>query len=96
VIPQLLFAGTIVPLAQMPEPAHSISYAIFSQWSLASVGDAVDMNARIAADPTFSEANPYGESFFDVALSTGLLIQAGFAALFLAGVVFLLRRRMRR
>jgi hypothetical protein len=96
VIPQLLFAGTIVPLAQMPEPAHSISYAIFSQWSLASIGDAVDMNARIAADPAFSQANPYGDAFFDVSLSTGLLIQAGFALLFLAGVVVLLRRRMRR
>ena len=61
VIPQLLFAGTIVPLAQMPEPAQSISYAIFSQWALASIGDAVDMNERIAADPAFSQANPYGE-----------------------------------
>jgi hypothetical protein len=80
----------------MPEPAHSISYAIFSQWSLASVGEAVDMNARIAADPAFSQANPFGQGFFDVAASTGVLIQAGFAALFLAGVVILLRRRMRR
>jgi ABC transport system ATP-binding/permease protein len=96
VIPQLLFAGTIVPLAQMPEPAHSMSYAIFSQWSLASIGEAVGMNGRIAADPAFSQASPYGNSFFDVTLSTGLLIQAGFALLFLAGVVVLLRRRMRR
>ncbi|MBD0282628.1 MAG: FHA domain-containing protein [Thermoleophilaceae bacterium] len=96
VIPQLLFAGTIVPLAQMPEPAHSISYAIFSQWGLASVGDVVDMNDRIAADPAFSRANPYGEAFFDVAFGAGLWIQAGFAALFLVGVVFLLRARTRR
>jgi ABC-type multidrug transport system ATPase subunit len=96
VIPQLLFAGTIVPLEQMPEPAHSFSTAIFSQWGLATIGESVDMNARIAADPAFSQANPYGTGFFDVTLATGLLVQVAFAALFLAGVVILLRRRMRR
>ncbi len=96
VIPQLLFAGTIVPLAQMPEPAHSLSNAIFSQWSLASIGETVDMNARIAGDPAFSQANPYGDSFFDVPLATGLLIQVGFIALFLTAVVILLRKRMPR
>ena len=96
VIPQLLFGGTIVPLAQMPEPAHSISYAIFSQWGLASVGDVVGMDDRIAANPAFSQANPYGEAFFDVAFGTGLLIQAGFAALLLVGVVLPLRARTSR
>ncbi len=96
VIPQLLFAGTIVPLAQMPEPAHTIANAIFAQWSLAGIGDAVDMNARIAADPAFSAANPYGTSFFDLALGPALLIQLGFAVLFLVGVIALLRRKTRR
>jgi pSer/pThr/pTyr-binding forkhead associated (FHA) protein len=75
---------------------HSISYAIFSQWGLASVGDVVGMDDRIAANPAFSQANPYGEAFFDVAFGTGLLIQAGFAALLLVGVVLPLRARTSR
>jgi ABC-type multidrug transport system ATPase subunit/ABC-type multidrug transport system permease subunit len=93
VIPQLLFAGTIVPVARMAEPAHTLANAIFARWSLASVGHAIDMNARIAADPTFRGVSQYGKDFFDVAVRTGLLIEAGFMVAFLAGVALLLRRR---
>ena len=51
VIPQLLFAGAIVPVEGMAEPAQTISYGIFAQWWLAASGTAVDMNARIAESP---------------------------------------------
>jgi ABC-type multidrug transport system ATPase subunit len=96
VIPQLLFAGTIVTVERMAEPAQTLSGAIFSQWSLAAVGAAVDMNARIAADRVFAAASGYGPDFFDVSLGLGLAIQAGFMAAFVAALAVLLRRRMRR
>jgi ABC-type multidrug transport system ATPase subunit len=96
VIPQLLFAGTIVAVERMAEPAQTLSNAIFSQWSLAAVGQTIDMNTRIATDQAFAAASGYGTGFFDVGLALGLAIQAGFMAAFVAGLAVLLRRRMRR
>ena len=96
VIPQLLFAGTIVTVERMAEPAQTLSHAAFSQWSLAAIGEAIDMNARIAANPAFAAGSGYGQDFFDVGLGLGLAIQAGFLAAFVAALAVLLRRRLRR
>ena len=93
IIPQLLFAGTIVPPARLLEPAHSLVNAVFSQWSLASAGTAIDMNARMAASPEFARFNRYGTSFFDVPLGQAMVVLAGFGAVFLLALVLLLRRR---
>ena len=95
VIPQLLFAGSIVPLARMAEPARTLAEAIFAQWSLAGIGTAVDMNARLAADPEFAQVNRFGSDFFDLAAGPGFAIQAGFAILFIAATVTLLRRSLK-
>lgn len=94
-IPQLLFAGAVVPLARMAEPAHTIAYAIFDQWSLAALGTAVNMNARMAENAEFARVNRFGTQFFDVPFRAGILVQLGFLALFMAGVVLLLRRSAR-
>ncbi len=92
IIPQLLFAGSIVPLARMAEPAHTLAYAIASQWSLAALGTEEHMNARLAADPEFSRVNRFGTHFFDVAFSTGVLVQLAFFAVCLGGAALLLLR----
>jgi ABC-type multidrug transport system ATPase subunit/pSer/pThr/pTyr-binding forkhead associated (FHA) protein len=93
VIPQLLFAGTIVPVARMAEPAHSFAALVFSRWSLASIGSVVHMNARMARDLEFARINPFGTHFFTVAWTSGLLIQAAFLAIFLAAAIVVLRSR---
>ena len=95
VIPQLLFAGSIVPLARMAEPARTLADAIFAQWSLAGVGTAVDMNARLAGDPEFAQVNRFGGDFFDLAAGPALAIQGGFAILFIAATALLLRRSLK-
>jgi ABC transport system ATP-binding/permease protein len=95
VIPQLLFAGTIVPVARMAEPAHTLAALVFSRWSLASIGTSLHMNARMGENAEFARVNRFGMDFFDVSFPTGLLIQAAFLAAFLAGVVVFLRRRGR-
>jgi ABC transport system ATP-binding/permease protein len=95
VIPQLLFAGAIVPVARMAEPAYSIADIVFARWSLAGIGTSVDLNARMAEDPEFARINRFGTHFFDVGFSAGLLIQTGFLTVFLVGVAVLLRRRVR-
>ena len=94
-IPQILFAGTIVTVARMAQPAKTISYVITSQWSLAGLGTQLGMNGRIATDPQFARVNPFGTQFFDVPLAWSLLVQAGFFAAFIAIVSVLLHRRLR-
>jgi ABC transport system ATP-binding/permease protein len=96
VIPQLLFAGTIVTVERMAEPAQTLSQAAFSQWALAAIGDAIDMNAHIAAHPAFAAGSGYGPDFFDVGLALGLAIQIGFLAAFVGALAVLLGRRLRR
>jgi ABC-type multidrug transport system ATPase subunit len=94
-IPQLLFAGTIVPLARMAQPAKTIAYVIFEQWALAGLGTVIGMNDRIAHDPEFARVNRYGTHFFDVPLVPALLVQAAFFAVFMLVVVVMLARRRR-
>jgi hypothetical protein len=95
VIPQLLFAGSIVPLARMAEPARTLADVIFGQWALAGIGTALDMNARLASDPEFARVNRFGTDFFDLGAGSAFAVQGAFAALFLLGMALLLRRRLR-
>jgi ABC-type multidrug transport system ATPase subunit/ABC-type multidrug transport system permease subunit len=94
-IPQLLFAGTIVPLARMAQPARSIAEIIATQWSLAGLGTVLGMNGRMARDPEFARYNRYGTHFFDVPLVPALLIQLAFFAVLMTLVVVMLKRRQR-
>lgn len=95
-IPQLLFAGAIVPVDRMGEPAQTISAAIFAQWSFAAVGTSVDMQERIASDPTGSGAVRFGRDFFDVPFATGSLLLLAFLAAFLLCVTGVLLHSLRR
>jgi ABC-type multidrug transport system ATPase subunit len=95
-IPQLLFAGAIISVAQMVEPIKTFSGVMFAQWSFAGIGTAVDMNGRIAEDPHTAGSDRFGPDFFDVQEPAAFLILLGFTALFLAGTFALLRTRARR
>jgi ABC-type multidrug transport system ATPase subunit len=96
VIPQLLFAGAIVPMHQMGPVVKVIPNVVFSQWSFAGVGTATDMNGRIAESSGFSQVNPYGEHFFDVPFGTMLVVLAIFLVAFVACTMLLLGRKVRR
>ncbi len=92
-IPQLLFAGAIVPVAAMSAPVASLSSLAFAQWSFSGVGIALGMQSRIAADKGFASASRYGTAFFghSVGLSVGLLCL--FAVAFLVSAWLVLRAR---
>ncbi len=92
-IPQLLFAGALVPVERMSEPVSALSAAFFDRWSLSGLGNAVDMNGRIAADPRFAEVSGYGTAFFDVPASAASLVLVAFLVAFMAGAALLLARR---
>ena len=63
-LPQLLFAGAVVTTKDMGGPIQMLSHLVAAQWGFARVGNAVDMNARIADDPGFTHANHYSSAFF--------------------------------
>jgi ABC transport system ATP-binding/permease protein len=94
-IPQLLFAGSLVPVETMREPVQTLSALVFSRWSFAGTGSAIDANARIAEDPPFAQVSNFGPDFFDLPLETALLVLAAFLIGFLALTAFLLRRSLR-
>jgi ABC transport system ATP-binding/permease protein len=95
VIPQLLFAGSIVPLEDMAEPARTLADVVFARWGLAGVGAAIDMNERLTATPQLAEINRFGSDFFSLATGSAFAILAGFGILFLAATALLLRRGLR-
>jgi len=95
-IPQLLFAGSIVSVAQMAQPVKAVSYVVFSRWAFAGTGSAIDLNGRIAGDRSFSRANKYGLDFFALPTWHAALILTGFLVAFLAVLAGVLTRRLRR
>ena len=95
-IPQLLFAGSLVPVHNMREPIRTLSSLVFSRWSFADIGSLADLNARFAASPKFAPLNKFGHSFFELPFLRGVGILAAFLLALFAGVALLLRRQLRR
>jgi len=91
-IVQLLFGGAIVTVEAMGSVMAWISTALFARWSFAGTGTAIDMNQRIADDPTFRDISQYGDSFFDLPLPLTYGILGGFTAVFMIATLFFLRR----
>jgi len=92
-IPQLLFTGALVPVAQMGEPVASISAAAYGQPAFAGLGAAIDLNARIGDNPAFARLDEFGTSFFAVAPVDVVVSLGGFLLAFLLLTLVLLPRR---
>jgi ABC-type multidrug transport system ATPase subunit/ABC-type multidrug transport system permease subunit len=78
-VPQLLFGGAIVPLAEMTGAMQAVAALVPARWSFDAAGHAVDMQARIAEDPVFVKASHYGDGFFSTPLPLYVLICGAFA-----------------
>jgi ABC-type multidrug transport system ATPase subunit len=91
-IPQLLFAGAIVPLHKMHSLISGLAGFMTSRWSLASVGTTLDLNARFASRPGLAGITGYGTSFFSVSQALAHLILLGFLVTFTVALLLVLRR----
>jgi len=87
-IPQLFFAGAIIPVSKMSAPIEAISQVVFAKWSFATSGSAIGMDERIR---TFPEGFRYA-GFFDLQVLAGVLVLVAFVAAFLVLAWLLLRR----
>ena len=95
-IPQLLFGGAIVAVADMGKVIAAFSNVIYSRWAFADVGSAIDMRERIEALPPDQAASvAYEPDFFNVTILPGLAILAGFTIVVL-GITYVVLRAYRR
>ena len=91
-IPELLFAGGIKPIHQLPSAVKVIAGTIFARWSYAGLGNAVHFNTRFAKDPNGAiQFTNNGHTFFQLTPATTAGILALFLAVFSAGVLVSLR-----
>ena len=82
-IPQLLFGGAIVAVAEMSGAMQQLSKLVFSRWSFADIGAAIDMGGRIR-DSTAEIPSRYPPEFFELPLWRGIGILVIFLFAFLA------------
>ena len=82
-IPQLLFGGAIVAVAEMSGAMQQLSKLVFSRWSFAEIGAAIDMGGRIR-DSTAEIPSRYPPEFFELPLWRGIGILVIFLFGFLA------------
>lgn len=90
--PQVLFAGAVVPLADMAGAGKIMSYALASRWGFESAGRSLDVGQLIGNE---AAAAGYGPAF-DGTVVAGWAVLAVITTLMVAGTVAILDRRSRR
>ncbi len=93
VLPQILYAGSLVPIDRMSDIMGAFANVIFGRWSLATMGTSLDMNERFAESAEFANGSRFGPDFFAVSQVKGALILVFFLVVFLVATVLLLRRQ---
>jgi hypothetical protein len=94
--PQVLFVGAFLPVPVMADVGRWMSYAMSNRWAFEALGHTAGLpdlwrgGASPLGPPLLAS---YGSSF-DHPLWTNWLLLAGFAVLFAAGAVLVLRRKV--
>jgi ABC transport system ATP-binding/permease protein len=87
--PQVLFAGAIVPVADMATPGRAISAAMANRHAFEALGRGLDLDQYRSVVPSMAA---YRNTFAGD-LTSSWLVLAGFTALFLLATVVVLRWR---
>ena len=91
-MPQLLLAGGLIPLAQMPGFVAAISNLIYARWSYGGLGSAARIGARLATSDSSSILG-FDNRFFALTPATAAGILLAFIVVELLLAVLLLMRR---
>ncbi|MGH8793771.1 MAG: ABC transporter permease, partial [Stackebrandtia sp.] len=93
--PQVLFVGAFLPVPVMADVGRWFSYAMSNRWAFEALGHTTGLPAlwRDGASPLGPPLLASYEDSFDHPLWTHWLLLAGFAALFAAAALFVLRRK---
>jgi ABC-type multidrug transport system ATPase subunit/ABC-type multidrug transport system permease subunit len=82
-LPQLIFAGAIIPLGRMPGVANAFAQLTYARWAYAGMGSAIDLDQRLAAKPSASDALGFSRSCFTISPATGAAALACFLVILL-------------
>ncbi len=86
-MPQLLFAGALIPLAQMPSAVAGLANLTYARWSYAGLGSAAQIGDRLAAN---ASVLGFSNGFFSLAPATATAILIAFTLVELVVAVFFL------
>jgi len=86
-IPQLVFAGALVPYDRMLDPAKVLSQLMISKWALQFTGSLTDLSERFTAQFPASFAQPYAHQFDSNAWLPGAVLAVFFIATLAATVI---------
>ena len=91
-IPQLMFAGALVPVNKMLEPAKVLAQLMIDKWSLELAGGITQLAPRFEAQYPTAFGAPYA-SAFDSASWVQWCVLAGFVVAMLGGTLFAQKRK---
>ena len=91
-MPQLLLAGGLIPLAQMPGFVAAIANIVYARWSYAGLGSAARIGARLASSDNSSILG-FDSGFFSLRIGSAAGILIAFTVVELLIAVLLLMRR---
>jgi ABC-type multidrug transport system ATPase subunit len=91
-MPQLLLAGGLIPLAQMPAIVAAVANFVYARWSYAGLGSAARIGPRLTASGSSSVLG-YDNGFFAIRPASAAGILAAFIFVELLLAVLLLMRR---
>ena len=92
-MPQLLLAGGLIPLAQMPRFASVIANVIYARWAYAGMASAAHIGSRLS-QYDFASALGFDTRFFSLSPGAAAVILIAFTLAGLLAAVFLLIRRV--
>ncbi|PTL59979.1 ABC transporter permease [Paraconexibacter algicola] len=92
-IPQLVFAGAVIPLERMPGLANGLAQAVYARWAYAGLGSTIDLDGRISSTPGAVEALGFGRTFFRVEAGASAAALLCFLIILLMAAGFLLQWR---
>jgi ABC-type multidrug transport system ATPase subunit len=87
--PQVLFAGAVVPVADMAAPGRWLSLGLANRYSFEALGHALGLDQFTGTLPAM---RAYGDTFAGT-VAYRWLVLAGFAGVFALATVWVLRRR---
>jgi ABC transport system ATP-binding/permease protein len=89
-IPQLLFAGALIPIERMPEALQLLSNVCIGRWALAGMGGALDLDERLGT--TLTNVSGLDGSFFAPSAAKPIAAMAVIGLVCLVGARWSLRR----
>ncbi|HSO98276.1 MAG TPA: ABC transporter permease [Solirubrobacteraceae bacterium] len=93
-IPQLLFAGALIPLARMPPAVEALAELSYGRWAFAGMGSAAGLQGQFQAGGDAANALGLDPTFFALTPGAAAIVLAAFTLFWLFCAAAMLNRRV--